>query len=36
VGSPADYTIAFQVSLKASPKFTVGQDAASPYSLVGE
>ncbi len=33
---PEDFTIAFSFSLKASPKMHVGDDAVSPYHLVGE
>lgn len=36
VGSSADYTFAFQFSLKASPTMALHQDAVNPYSLVGE
>jgi hypothetical protein len=36
VGSSVDYALSFQLSLKASPSATVGQDAVSPYHLVGE
>jgi LPS-assembly protein len=33
---PEDYTIAFSISLKASPNTHVGDDAVQPYHLVGE
>ena len=33
---PEDFTVAFSFSLKAVPKFHVGDDAVSPYHLVGE
>jgi LPS-assembly protein len=36
VNSSVDYTIAFQLSLKASPSTGVGGDAVNPYGLVGE
>ncbi len=36
VNSSPDYTIAFQISLKASPSTRVGSDVANPYHLVGE
>lgn len=36
VGGPQDFTIAFQLSLKASPLVSVGEDAVNPYRLVGE
>jgi LPS-assembly protein len=36
LGSSADYSVSFQLSLKAGPSSTVGQDAVSPYHLVGE
>lgn len=36
LGSSTDYTVAFQLSLKASPLFAPGLDAVNPYSLVGE
>jgi LPS-assembly protein len=36
VGSSVDYALSFQLSLKASPSANVGQDAVSPYHLVGE
>ncbi len=35
-GQLVDYTIAFTISLKASPAMRVGDDAISPYHLVGE
>jgi LPS-assembly protein len=35
-GSPEDFTIAFTISLKASPQMKLGEDAVSPYRLVGE
>ncbi|MGD0745575.1 MAG: LPS assembly protein LptD, partial [Verrucomicrobiota bacterium] len=33
---PEDFTIAFSFSLKAAPKTHLGDDAVSPYHLVGE
>ena len=36
LGSPVDYGVSFQLSLKASPSTAVGQDAENPYHLVGE
>jgi len=33
---PMDFTVAFTFSLKASPSSHLGQDAVSPYHLVGE
>jgi LPS-assembly protein len=36
VNSSPDYTVAFQLSLKASPAMSLHQDAVNPYSLVGE
>ena len=33
---PEDFTVAFSFSLKARPKYHVGDDAVSPYHLVGE
>jgi lipopolysaccharide assembly outer membrane protein LptD (OstA) len=33
---PEDFTIAFSFSLKATPKTHLGDDAVSPYHLVGE
>ncbi len=36
VGSSVDYSVAFQLSLKASPSVPVGQDTVNPYSLIGE
>ena len=36
VNSSVDYTVSFQLSLKASPSSGVGQDTVNPYSLVGE
>jgi hypothetical protein len=33
---PEDFTIAFSLSLKASPNSHVGDDAVQPYHLVGE
>ncbi|HTV60946.1 MAG TPA: hypothetical protein VMH30_00100 [Verrucomicrobiae bacterium] len=35
-GSPVDYTVAFSFSIKAHPKYGVGEDAVEPYQLVGE
>jgi hypothetical protein len=35
-GQEPDFTIAFQLSLKASPIVSVGEDAVNPYRLVGE
>jgi lipopolysaccharide assembly outer membrane protein LptD (OstA) len=35
-GSSDDYTLAFSLSLKASPQARLGDDAVSPYHLVGE
>ena len=35
-GSQPDYTIAFQLSLKASPSMGVGEDAVNRFRLVGE
>ena len=35
-GRTPDYTIAFTLSLKASPSFGVGEDTVNPYRLVGE
>jgi len=36
VNQSVDYSIAFQLSLKASPSTAVGADAVEPYHLVGE
>jgi LPS-assembly protein len=36
VNSSVDYTLAFQISLKASPSSSVGGDAVKSYRLVGE
>ena len=36
VGSSTDFTIAFALSLKASPSTHVGEDVVNPYRLVGE
>jgi len=33
---PEDFTVAFSFSLKAKPKYHVGDDTVSPYHLVGE
>jgi LPS-assembly protein len=33
---PTDYTIAFTFSLKAYPRYHLGDDTVQPYSLVGE
>jgi len=33
---PTDYTVAFTFSIKAKPRFHVGDDTAAPYHLVGE
>jgi LPS-assembly protein len=33
---PTDYTVAFTFSLKAFPKFGLGQDVARPWSLLGD
>lgn len=35
-GSPANFTVAFTLSLKAAPTFKVGEDVANRYHLVGE
>jgi hypothetical protein len=35
-GQPTDYTVAFVLSLKASPTMTVGEDVVNRYRLVGE
>jgi lipopolysaccharide assembly outer membrane protein LptD (OstA) len=35
-GIPTDFTVAFSLSLKAVPSLHVGEDALSPYHLVGE
>lgn len=35
-GGPQDFTVAFSISLKASPQMRLGDDAVSPYHLVGE
>ena len=36
VGSSQDFTIAFSLSLKASPSTQVGEDTANPHRIVGE
>jgi hypothetical protein len=36
VGSSADFTVAFSLSLKANPATRVGEDVVNPYRLVGE
>jgi hypothetical protein len=36
LGSSADYSVSFQLSLKAGPSTAMGQDAVNPYHLVGE
>jgi len=36
INSTRDYTVAIQISLKAMPSKRVGNDAVSPYGLVGE
>ena len=36
VGVPRDYTVAIQLSLKAMTTRHVGEDAVSPFGLVGE
>jgi hypothetical protein len=36
LGSSTDFTVAFALSLKAMPSTHVGEDALSPYHLVGE
>jgi lipopolysaccharide assembly outer membrane protein LptD (OstA) len=33
---PEDFTVAFSFSLKASPRYHLGEDAVTPYHLVGE
>jgi hypothetical protein len=33
---PTDYTVAFTFSLKANPRYHLGDDTVQPYSLVGE
>ena len=33
---PEDFTVAFSFSLKASPRYRLGEDAVTPYHLVGE
>jgi lipopolysaccharide assembly outer membrane protein LptD (OstA) len=33
---PEDFTVAFSFSLKASPRYHLGEDAVTPYRLVGE
>jgi hypothetical protein len=33
---PEDFTVAFTFSLKIAPRTHVGDDAVSPYHLVGE
>ena len=35
-GQPRDYTVAFTFSLKANPRYHLGDDTVQPYSLVGE
>jgi len=36
VGSSTDFTIAFALSLKASPSTGVGEDSVNPYRVIGE
>jgi hypothetical protein len=36
VGSTADFTVAFSLSLKANPSTRVGEDVVNPYRIVGE
>lgn len=36
IDGPEDFTIAFNFSLKASPRTSLGDDAVNPYHLVGE
>jgi LPS-assembly protein len=36
VGSSVDYTVSFQLSLKANPSTAASQDTVQPYSLLGE
>jgi LPS-assembly protein len=35
-GQPVDYGVAFSISLKASPRFHVGDDTVRPYEMLGE
>jgi hypothetical protein len=35
VTGPQDFSVAFTFSLKAFPRFGLGQDATHPYSLLG-
>ncbi|MGH7976171.1 MAG: LPS assembly protein LptD [Limisphaerales bacterium] len=35
-GQPKDYTVAFTFSLKANPRYRLGDDTVEPYRLVGE
>lgn len=35
-GQPVDYGVAFSISLKARPRYHVGDDTVRPYELVGE
>jgi len=35
VGEPTDYTVALALSLKASPRYSVGEDSVRPSTLVG-
>jgi hypothetical protein len=35
-GQQPDFTIAFSLSLKASPSTRVGEDTVNPYRLLGE
>jgi len=36
VNSSPDFTVAFALSLKASPSMRVGDDVVNPFRLVGE
>ena len=33
---PKDFTVAFTFSLKATPRYRLGDDTLGPYHLVGE
>jgi hypothetical protein len=35
-GQPRDFTVAFTFSLKANPRYHLGDDTVQPYRLVGE
>jgi LPS-assembly protein len=35
-GQPLDYGFAFSISLKASPRYRVGEDAVRPYDMLGQ